>query len=353
MKEQELTNQLTSKLQTLLPPTFTVGSVRAETNVRKSNDIDILAIIKTPSESLKFAIEVKNTDRIANIRQAAYQIKKYTKSTNTIPMVAGPYIGERARQTLKDEDVGYIDLAGNLYFKYLNYYVEKIVDKNPFSNTPPLKNIFAPISSRITRVLLVEPNRKWTISELSKEAEVSLGQTYNVLEAMSEEELASKDNSGKWAVTSPTALLDAWKKVYLTYEGRKYSMFSYAKDRALPKLIVKASKEANLPYALGFFSGADLVAPYVRSLTKVQLYTSQEAVETWKDSLELKEVENGGNIELYVPYDKGVFYKTQEYKRDDGTVKIVNNVQLYMDLFNNPARGEEAAEHLRKTKLGY
>jgi hypothetical protein len=116
---------------------------------------------------------------------------------------------------------------------------------------------------------------------------------------------------------------------------------------------VQASKEAKLPYALGFFSGADLVAPFIRGLSKIQLYTSEEAIETWKTKLDLKEVDSGGNVELYVPYDKGVFYKQQEYPRDDGVVNIVSNVQLYMDLFNDPARGEEAAEHLRKTKLGY
>ena len=353
MKELELTNQLTKKLPSLLPSDFTVGSLRSGIDIRRSDDVDILASIKTPGDPLKFAIEVKNTDRLASVREAAYQIKKYTGSTNTIPMVAGWYVGERARQALKDEGVGYLDLAGNFYFKHLNYYVEKTVDKNPFSSTPPLKNIFAPTSSRITRVMLIDPKRSWTISDLSKEAGVSLGQTYNVLEAMSGEELATKDEQGKWKAADPTALLDAWKKVYPTYQNRRYRMYSFARDKDLPKLIMQASNEAKLPYALGFFSGADLVAPFIRGLSRVQFYTSEEAIETWKTKLDLKEVDSGGNVELYVPYDKGVFYEQQEYPRDDGVVNIVSNVQLYMDLFNDPARGEEAAEHLRKTKLGY
>jgi len=148
-------------------------------------------------------------------------------------------------------------------------------------------------------------------------------------------------------------LLDAWKRVYPTYQNRRYRMYSFAKDAELPKLIMQASQEASVQYALGFFSGADLVAPFIRGLNKVQLYTSEEAIETWKTKLDMKEVDSGGNVELCVPYDKGVFYKQQEYRRDDGVVNIVSNVQLYMDLFNNPARGEEAAEHLRKVKLGY
>ncbi len=352
MKQEELTNKLTRSLPTLLPTAFTVGSLSRQTRVNKGVGIDILATVRTPTKTFRLAIEAKNTDRLAPMREAAYQAKKYAQSTNTIPLVATWFLGERVRQAMKEEGVGYIDLAGNFYLNQPGLYTEKIVDKNPFSNTPPLKNIFASTSSRITRAMLIEPKRSWTMSELSKEAVVSIGQTYNVLEAMAGEEFVAKEK-GTWKLINPAALLEAWKKVYPTYQQRSYRMYSFARDAELAKLIMQTSAEAQLPYALGFFTGADLVAPFIRGLSKIQLYTSEESIETWKRKLDLKEVDNGGNIEFYIPYDKGVFYKTQEYKRDDGVVNIVSNVQLYMDLSNNPARGEEAAEHLRESKLGY
>jgi hypothetical protein len=34
-------------------------------------------------------------------------------------------------------------------------------------------------------------------------------------------------------------------------------------------------------------------------------------------------------------------------------IPVVSNIQLYMDLFNNPARGAEQAEHLREMKLDF
>lgn len=355
-KYKEIEDRLAKELPGLFPD-FTVASVEREAvldKVKTTKDrIDILARVKLPNNMVQLAIEVKNTERLANVRQAAYQIKKYTEGSDAIPIVAGLYIGERARDLLRDEGVGYLDLAGNVYFARNSIYVERLVDKNPFSNKPPLKNIFAPTSSRIARAMLIEPKRSWTMSELSKVANVSIGQTYKVLEAMSEEELAVKDASGKWVVASPTALLDAWKKVYPTYQNKLYRMFSFANDVQLPSQIMRTAQESKLQYALGFFTGADLIAPFIRGLSKVQLYTTEEAIEIWKRKLNLKEVDSGGNVELYIPYDNGVFYGLQDYKRDDGTVKIVSNVQLYMDLFGNPARGEEAAEHLREVKLGY
>jgi len=81
---------------------------------------------------------------------------------------------------------------------------------------------------------------------------------------------------------------------------------------------------------------------------------SIDDLEIWEKTLELQKVDIGGNIELYVPYDKGVFYKTQPIpNKIVPEIPIVSNVQLYMDLFNKPARGAEQAAHLRELKLPY
>jgi hypothetical protein len=354
MKDIQLTKQFRQQLPSLLPANFTVDKLREEVASDTRNRSDLQATLKTPTRTFSFSIEVKNADRVAPMREAALQAKRYAVASNTIPMVAGVFLGDKTREALKQEGVGYIDLAGNFYLKQPNFYAERIIDRNPFSNTPPLKNLFAPISSRITRALLIEPKRSWTISELAKETEVSLGQTYNAVEALAEEELVVKSAEGKWVLVNPTALLEAWKKVYPSYQARKYSFFSYESDKALfNSEVIRVGEQAKLQYALGFFSGADLVAPYIRGLTKVQLYTTETAIEQWKRDLKLKEVQSSGNVELYIPYDAGVFYKTQVLPRTQGTVPVVSNVQLYMDLFNNPARGEEAAEHLRETTLGF
>jgi hypothetical protein len=34
-------------------------------------------------------------------------------------------------------------------------------------------------------------------------------------------------------------------------------------------------------------------------------------------------------------------------------INVVSNAQIYLDLINDPARGEEQAEHLRKMRLRY
>ena len=50
-------------------------------------------------------------------------------------------------------------------------------------------------------------------------------------------------------------------------------------------------------------------------------------------------------MKLVTPYDDGVFYSSEKMHG----VTVVSPVQLYVDLFNYPGRGQEAAEKLLET----
>jgi len=257
--------------------------------------------------------------------------------------------------------VGIMDLAGNFYLKKDDVYIEKIIEKNPFVQKIPLKNLFAPISSRITRVLLAQPKKTWLLGKLSQEANVSLGQTHKTIDRMIEEELVERNQDNRLVLRNPSKLLEAWKNVYPSYVQQKFSFFSYQKDyRSILQSVLEKSNK--YPYALSFFSGADLVAPFIRGVTKLQLYIKKQSdLDGWKKLLDLQEAASGANVELYIPYDEGVFYRTQriiyttqtKYGDVNQDIPVVSNIQLYMDLFNNPARGAEQAEHLREIKLGF
>lgn len=96
-------------------------------------------------------------------------------------------------------------------------------------------------------------------------------------------------------------------------------------------------------YAFTVLTGAHLVAPYVRP-TNIHFYIEDGGdVEHYVSELDLRPVEQGGNVSMVIPYDEGVFYSI----RDIDGLNVVSNVQLYVDLMNYPARGEEAAERIR------
>ena len=55
-------------------------------------------------------------------------------------------------------------------------------------------------------------------------------------------------------------------------------------------------------------------------------------------------VEGNGNVKFAIAKSNGVFYGL----RDVNGINVVSNIQLYMDLLNYPARGEEAANEVYK-----
>jgi hypothetical protein len=59
---------------------------------------------------------------------------------------------------------------------------------------------------------------------------------------------------------------------------------------------------------------------------------------------QIKPVDSGPNILLLTPYDEGVFYAASPI---EGAM-IASPVQVYLDVISSRARGEEAAEAIRR-----
>ena len=127
----------------------------------------------------------------------------------------------------------------------------------------------------------------------------------------------------------------------------EYHTFEHEVDRFIHQL----STINNNSYVLTSLAGAFLVAPHVRPVD-VHIYVhSKEDPVAVAGALGLQPIPRGGNVKFVIPYDKGVFYGQQRasIRIPDqvlGEVNVVSSVQLFVDLYNYPARGLEAAEHL-------
>ena len=70
-------------------------------------------------------------------------------------------------------------------------------------------------------------------------------------------------------------------------------------------------------------------------------------IEKIAKDLNFKEVSSGSNVSILEPYDDGVFYNLQIING----IKVVSNIQLYLDLINYKERGEEAANFLYEQRI--
>ena len=208
-----------------------------------------------------------------------------------------------------------------------------------------VRNIFAPKSSRILRVLLVDIGRDWNERELAAEAEVSVGLAHYVCNTMITSGYLVRDERNRIVVVDPMRLLRRWAS-YHEYDrvNRFLDYFTFEKeiDRFLDVLAALDQE-----YALSGLAAAWLVAPYVRPIDVPLYISSEDLAPKLAEELDLNPTPRGGNVKFVVPYDEGVFYGINVARG----VKIVSNVQLYVDLYNYPARGEEAASRVLELML--
>ena len=208
-----------------------------------------------------------------------------------------------------------------------------------------IMNIFAPKSSRILRVLLVNFSRDWNERELAREAGVSRGLAHYVCRTLIELGFVARNERNRLILIDPLRLLKRWAS-YHQFDRMNKFLDYFTFEREIDRFMKKVA-ELDLEYAVSGLVGAWLVAPYVRPVD-VHLYVpAKDVAEEIAKKLELNPTPRGGNVKFVLPYDEGVFYGMHKVR----DINVVSNVQQYVDLYNFPARGEEAASRILELML--
>lgn len=201
------------------------------------------------------------------------------------------------------------------------------------------QNLFAGKASNIVRVVLVDYPKTSDLRTLAVKAGVVLSWTSKITRQLIKERYAMRDKKrGEFRLMDPFALLRRWAS-YNNFAANTKFVEYYASEEDAMKFM-KSFRGKNGPdCAFTALAGALPVAPFVRP-TNMHIYVkSEEDAEKWAKLLGLSPVEENGNVKFAVPESTGVFYGSREI---DG-IRVVSDVQLYVDLLNYPARGEEAA----------
>ena len=206
--------------------------------------------------------------------------------------------------------------------------------------SPRIQNIFAPKSSRILRVLLVNVSEEWNEREIASIANVSGGMAHYVCKTLIELGYLARNESNHIVLIDPLRLLKRWA-AYHQYDNANKFLDYHTFEREAEKVLQNFA-ELDLEYAATVLTGAWLVAPYVRPVDLHFYAPNKETADKIAEKLDLNPVPRSGNIKFVIPFDEGVFYGNREVKG----VKVISNIQLYVDLYNYPARGEEAASRL-------
>lgn len=311
----------------------------SKANVRIENkEVDFVMDTLISGKPTKLIVEVKSQGEPRLIRMATAQLKDYLKSIkDSYGILVAPYLSDASRQICKEAGIGCFDLAGNAFLSYKNVFIDKSGRPNPFAARRVSKSVFAPKSSRILRVLLSNPSKRWHVEDLSRELGISIGLTSRVKQALLSEEWIKEENKS-FNLVKPEGLLNQWINNYSYEKNERVSFYSGLSEDKLETAIKKECTKRKYRYGLALFSGARKLAPFVRFMRFFSYIDGN--IEYVAEALQLKKVESGANVTLLQPYDDGVFYGLQEING----INVVSDIQLYLDLKTYKGRGDDAAQ---------
>jgi len=209
------------------------------------------------------------------------------------------------------------------------------------------RNIFADKASLVLRRMLRDPGRRWVLRDFVGELGISLGLAQAVIEVAESQGYGERTRRGALSytiLTNPDLLLSDWVRAY-TFDRNIMKTFYFPGSDVLKRIKTALN---GLPYGLTLHSGANLLTSWVQT-DQVYIYLNPEQwteiLTNVRQLLGLKELVRGGNMHIVRPFYKdSVLYNAREIRG----IRVVSNLQLYLDLFGFQPRGFEHAQRLKE-----
>lgn len=304
-------------------------------------------VLDSGDRPIEMALECKTRMNAANARQATQRAEEL----GGIPLmvVAGETTAE-AREILRSSGVAYVDGLGNSDIRLpgLVYRLDGRSKPGSLKQTRITGK-----AGRVALKLLQEPHRGWHIKDLAEATRVSPGFVHRVLARLGDEGILESEGRGPTKVRivrSPGALLDLWAEEKHD-KVERIRAYQLARTPALQRRAISdALEKAGVSYALTGASAAELVAPLISSVPVTQVWVS--ALEDPRELLEsvpADAVDTGHNLVFMQSRDDDPLLDRQRVDE----MWVANDFRLYLDLREDPRRGAEQAEHLRRRRIGF
>lgn len=332
--EREARHRLPRLLEALLEEDVTLH-IPAE-----DSPIDLIV---TDDHGRRYLIEVKSSSRPGQVARAADQLRGYS-GRDIIPILVVPFMSRAGADTADSMRLNWLDLSGNAHIRAenLHLWVQGRPDQLRARGRP--SSPFAPKSSRVTRVLLLDPKRWWRQKDLVDATGLDDGNVSRIVRRLYDELLIERDGQ-LLRPSDPNLLLDAWAQDYRFDAHDILACHLSGSGIELAFDLARRLKELNIRHAFTGLSAAWALDNFARfRLTTVYIDGDpRDAAER----LDVRIGERGANVQLVGPNDQGVFTAEKDY---DG-LRCVAPVQVYIDLINLPERARDAAQYLRDQHL--
>ena len=358
ISERETVEKLLATLQELpdvhaQPPRWEVPLPNARGRVDAEIDLTVA------EQDYRLLVEVKKSLFPRDVRQALWQLQDYVRAhgrnKTVIPILAAESISPGSKELLRREKIGYYDTGGNLFIpaRGAYFYIEK---PPPKTLSKSIRALFRGKRAQVLHVLLHDREQWFGVKKIAETAKVSPATASETLTALERFDwLVSRGQgpSKERRLAQPGALLDEWKKQVLA--GPKLSIRRYYVPAAsdyekLANRLGQACDVRDLEYVVTQEAAAQRYAPFLSAISRVASRMAQgRKLDGALKELDAREVTEGANLLIIDTRSEGEFL----FKERLGSMWLANPVQVYLDLLLASGRAQEAAEHLRRERIGF
>lgn len=332
--EKELLDRGLREVTDRLPAGWTARAARQA--ARDIGRADLIVDLAGPSgKRATLVFEAKSVAYPRDLRGAIQQLRRF--SALGAPVFVAPFLGPQARSMLADEDVGYIDLTGNLRITLSSpalFLSDRGADTNPWPERGQVRSLAGARAGRLVRALcdVLPP---YGVSDLAALTGLTAGYVSKVLAVLVREDLVERAPRGPVVSVAWPRLLEAWARDYglLTSNVARLFLAPRGVEDVVDKLRDLPAKTRS-QIAITGSPAAARVAP-VAPTTKLCIY-AEDALRL-AERLGLVPADTVGNVFLLEPFDDVVFARTT----DDAGIGYVAPSQAAVDCLTGPDRMPE------------
>lgn len=303
-------------------------------------------------------------------------------SSGAVPVVAARRMSPGAVAVLEEKGVSWVDETGRASV-HAEPGIAIVVDRerSPSEEVRPFPrgSRWAPGTAAVAETILVRAARfpdaraepLPSVTRLAADAGVSTALASRSLQGFDAEGWTSKSGAARGpraarTLSDPAAMLSAWASWHAEQTPSRIGLHALVDD---PDRFVRDHLAPHLgadDWALTGWLALQHTAPFLTSVPLLSVYLSptvfddQAALDGLLTTAGLRRVDRGARLELLRAdelalrgADTGVPVGAERGTSSSAPVREASAIRLYGDLLRMGARGPDAAEHLRQTRIGF
>jgi len=350
LTEKEMIEQL-QRGKISLPP-LSLRILEGQPDAGGNRRFDALVEASWRDDKARFAVECKSLSTPKAFQDGLNLLKTSPLQKGCRPLLFLPFLSEQQLQVLEQEEISGIDMCGNGVVVVPGMFaVFRSGEKNRFSSSAPIKNIYRKNSSMVGRVFLVRPsydavqeirdgiNRRNMLVNRWDKKPMSLSTVSKALKTLEEDLIIARKDTMR--LLQPDKLLDKLDDNYAPPTIKERVRLKVPQERvAIRELLMKLSQTLGLPLVV---AGTSSVGQYTVMQRGDLLSVYCPRLEMLLERLPGNQTDRFPNLELVETEDETVYFDA----RQEGDFWWASPVQVYLELMAGDKRDRETAEQVK------